>query len=182
MIQQKVVAAIDDYARAKKYLMNVGEDKGRIVTRLIDEVRPQTMVELGGYVGYSAILFGAAVQHAGGKRYWCLERNPEFAAVTSSPVDRRSSIFGRCWCVHKHDLYRVIAQQILGNAKLLRKIREREIFMRRDGQTCGAYVDTMSRSTAVHLELDAENHFPCNNGSPNGAPTLLLLPRLEVLV
>lgn len=67
--------------------MNVGEDKGRIVTRLIDEVRPQTMVELGGYVGYSAILFGAAVRHAGGKRYWCLERNPEFAAVIASLVD-----------------------------------------------------------------------------------------------
>ena len=67
--------------------MNVGEDKGRIVTDLIAEVKPQTMVECGGYVGYSAVLFGEAVRRAGGKRYWCLERNPEFAAVTSSMVD-----------------------------------------------------------------------------------------------
>lgn len=41
------------------------------------------MVELGGYVGYSAIAFGAALRDAGGKRYYSLEMNPEFAAVIS---------------------------------------------------------------------------------------------------
>ncbi|KAF2242814.1 hypothetical protein BU26DRAFT_543939 [Trematosphaeria pertusa] len=84
---QKVLAAIDEYARTKKYLMNVGEDKGRIVTDLIAEVKPETMVELGGYVGYSCILFGDAVRKAGGRRYYSLERNPEFAAVIMSLVD-----------------------------------------------------------------------------------------------
>lgn len=44
-------------------------------------------VELGGYIGYSTILFGAALQSAGGRRYISLERNPEFAAVASSLVD-----------------------------------------------------------------------------------------------
>lgn len=83
----KVLAAIDDFARTKKYLMNVGEDKGRIVTETIQERKPQVMVELGGYIGYSCILFGSAVRDAGGKHYWSLERNPEFAAVTSSLVD-----------------------------------------------------------------------------------------------
>lgn len=82
-----VLAAIDDFARTKKYLMNVGEDKGRIVTDLIAEVKPSVMVELGGYIGYSCILFGAAVRKAGGQRYFSLERNPEFAAVISSLVD-----------------------------------------------------------------------------------------------
>lgn len=82
-----MLAAVDEFARTKKYLMNVGEDKGRIVTKTIMDVKPQTMVELGGYVGYSCILFGAAVRAAGGKRYWSLERNPEFAAVISSLVD-----------------------------------------------------------------------------------------------
>lgn len=67
--------------------MNVGEDKGRIVSELIAEVKPQVMVELGGYVGYSCILFGDAVRKAGGRRYFSLERNPEFAAVISSLVD-----------------------------------------------------------------------------------------------
>jgi catechol O-methyltransferase len=84
---RKVLAAIDEYARTQKYLMNVGEDKGKIVTDLISEVMPQVMVELGGYVGYSCILFGDAVRKAGGKKYFSLERNPEFAAVIASLVD-----------------------------------------------------------------------------------------------
>lgn len=67
--------------------MNVGEDKGKIVSDLIAEVKPEIMVELGGYVGYSALLFGDAVRKAGGKRYLSLERNPEFAAVVGSLVD-----------------------------------------------------------------------------------------------
>lgn len=39
----RVLAAIDEFARTKKYLMNVGEDKGKIVTDLIAEVKPETM-------------------------------------------------------------------------------------------------------------------------------------------
>jgi len=42
----RVLAAIDEFARTKKYLMNVGEDKGKIVTDLIAEVKPETMVRL----------------------------------------------------------------------------------------------------------------------------------------
>ncbi|KAF2474792.1 putative O-methyltransferase [Lindgomyces ingoldianus] len=82
-----VLAAIDEFGRTKKYLMNVGEDKGRIVANLIAEVKPKVMVELGGYVGYSCILFGDAVRRAGGQQYYSLERNPEFAAVITSLVD-----------------------------------------------------------------------------------------------
>ncbi|EMC91076.1 hypothetical protein BAUCODRAFT_80013 [Baudoinia panamericana UAMH 10762] len=81
-----VLKAIDDFGRTK-YLMNVGEDKGKIVTELIKEVKPQTMVELGGYIGYSCLLFGAAVKQAGGQRYYSLERNPVFGAVILSLVD-----------------------------------------------------------------------------------------------
>jgi len=40
----KVLQAIDEFGRTKKYLMNVGEDKGKIVSDLIAEVKPQTMV------------------------------------------------------------------------------------------------------------------------------------------
>ncbi len=84
---QGVLKAIDEYGRSTKYLMNVGHDKGKIVVDLIAEHQPQVMVELGGYVGYSCILFGDAVRAAGGKRYFCLERNPEFAAVIMALVD-----------------------------------------------------------------------------------------------
>lgn len=67
--------------------MNVGHDKGKIVTDLIASEKPETMVELGGYVGYSAIYFGEALRAAGGKRFWSVEMNPEFAAVIVLLVD-----------------------------------------------------------------------------------------------
>ncbi|KAI9824746.1 MAG: hypothetical protein M1832_001572 [Thelocarpon impressellum] len=82
-----VLRAIDEYGRTRRFLMNVGAHKGRIVTDLIAETKPKVMVELGGYVGYSAVLFGHAVRKVGGERYWSLERNPEFAAVARSLVD-----------------------------------------------------------------------------------------------
>jgi catechol O-methyltransferase len=41
---ERVLQAIDEFGRTKKYLMNVGEDKGKIVTDLIAEVKPRVMV------------------------------------------------------------------------------------------------------------------------------------------
>ncbi|KAG0645136.1 O-methyltransferase [Hyphodiscus hymeniophilus] len=76
---QGVLAAIDEFGRTRKYLMNVGEDKGSIVVELIRETRPRTMIELGGYCGYSTILFADAVRAAGGEKYYSLERNVNFA-------------------------------------------------------------------------------------------------------
>lgn len=83
----KVAAAIDEFGRTKKYLMNVGEDKGGIVTDLITKERPTTMVELGGYIGYSAVIFGEAFRKAGGATYYSLEQSPEFAAVAMALID-----------------------------------------------------------------------------------------------
>lgn len=84
---QAVLDAIDEFGRTKKYLMNIGEYKSKTVVDRIRQHRPETFVECGAYVGYSAIAFGAAVKEAGGKRYWSLEHNAEFAAVTTMLVD-----------------------------------------------------------------------------------------------
>jgi catechol O-methyltransferase len=81
-----VLKAIDEFGRTKKYLMNVGEDKGRIVTDLIHEAKPEIMLELGGYCGHSTILFANAQRAAGGKRYYSLERSPKFAKVIKTLV------------------------------------------------------------------------------------------------
>lgn len=75
--------------------MNVGELKGAHATKIISDVRPKLCIELGGYVGYSTILFGSAVKDAAaaaaavgesGARYYCLERNPVFAGVIMALV------------------------------------------------------------------------------------------------
>jgi catechol O-methyltransferase len=84
---KEVLAAIDEYGMTKKYLMNVGKHKSAIVIDLINKEKPRVMVELGGYVGYSAIAFAAALKDAGGGQYFSLERNPEFAAVMTMLVD-----------------------------------------------------------------------------------------------
>lgn len=82
-----VLKAIDEFARTQKYLMNIGEDKGKIVTEIIRERKPQTMLELGGYCGYSTILFADAVREAGGKEYFSLERSPKFAKVIEALLE-----------------------------------------------------------------------------------------------
>ncbi|KAI9723829.1 MAG: hypothetical protein M1828_004079 [Chrysothrix sp. TS-e1954] len=96
-----ILAAIDAYARTHNYLMNIGSSKGAIVTSTIASLRSKhltgkpylTMVELGAYVGYSTVLFGAALRDLGKElgvketRYFSLERDPVFAAVTASIVD-----------------------------------------------------------------------------------------------
>ncbi|KAL9944441.1 hypothetical protein ACHAQF_006295 [Verticillium nonalfalfae] len=84
---QEVLAAIDEFGRQRKYLMNIGSEKGAIVADLIASLKPKIMVELGGYVGYSAVLFADAMRNAGGERFICIEKNPDFAAVARSMVE-----------------------------------------------------------------------------------------------
>ncbi|KAI1105467.1 S-adenosyl-L-methionine-dependent methyltransferase [Jackrogersella minutella] len=84
---RRVLDAIDEFGKTRKYLMNIGEYKSKTVTDLIRQEKPQIMVELGGYVGYSAIAFGAALKDVGGKSYYSLEMNPEFAAVVTMLID-----------------------------------------------------------------------------------------------
>lgn len=67
--------------------MNVGENKSKIVVDLIKDRRPEVMVELGGYVGYSAIAFAAALREVGGRAYYSLEQNPVFAMVITRLVE-----------------------------------------------------------------------------------------------
>ena len=84
---KKVIAAIDTFAQTVTGLINIGQSKGEIVTALISQHKPATMLELGGYIGYSAIMFGDALRQAGGKKYYSVEKNPLFAAVAASLVD-----------------------------------------------------------------------------------------------
>ncbi|KAJ2997032.1 hypothetical protein NUW58_g785 [Xylaria curta] len=78
---QKVLDAIDEFGRTRKYLMNIGEYKSKTVVDLIRARKPQVMVELGGHVGYSAIAFATALREAGGTVYYSLEKSPDFGKV-----------------------------------------------------------------------------------------------------
>jgi catechol O-methyltransferase len=76
-----VLDAIDEFGRTKKYLMNIGPYKSKTVIDLITKHKPKIVVELGGYVGYSAVAFGAAAKAAGATKYYSLEMSPEFGNV-----------------------------------------------------------------------------------------------------
>ncbi|EPY90144.1 catechol O-methyltransferase isoform MB-COMT [Camelus ferus] len=52
---QSVVRAIDTYCLTKEWAMNVGDKKGQIVDAVVQELRPSVLLELGAYVGYSAV-------------------------------------------------------------------------------------------------------------------------------
>jgi catechol O-methyltransferase len=67
--------------------MNIGPNKGAYISKIIAEHKPSIMIELGGYVGYSTILFGDALCTSGGKQYISLEINPENAAVANMLVE-----------------------------------------------------------------------------------------------
>ncbi|KAF2760721.1 catechol O-methyltransferase [Pseudovirgaria hyperparasitica] len=82
-----ILSVIDEFARTKDFMMTVGQYKGAVVTDLIAKERPQTIVEMGGYTGYSALLFGSALRDAwngveGAKpRYYSLEMSEKFAGI-----------------------------------------------------------------------------------------------------
>ena len=84
---ESVISLIDEYAVKHKYLMNIGAEKGKIVTDLIAEHKPKIMLEFGSYIGYSTILFASTLKAAGGKQYISFEREPKFAKVAKGLVD-----------------------------------------------------------------------------------------------
>jgi catechol O-methyltransferase len=82
---QNLLSKINTYSTETNPLMNVGPAKGAFIENLIKAQRPPLMIELGGYIGYSAIQFGAAMRAHGGK-YISLEMNPEMAAVANQLI------------------------------------------------------------------------------------------------
>lgn len=89
-----ILAAMDDFAAQQDFLINIGPQKGKIVTDLIAEHKSRTLVELGGYVGYSAILFASVMreQHTGAGAdselcLYSLEADPLVASIAMNLID-----------------------------------------------------------------------------------------------
>jgi catechol O-methyltransferase len=58
------IRAIDEYAYNTSFLMNVGDEKGRILDDAITEAQPRRILELGTYCGYSALRMARAAPDA----------------------------------------------------------------------------------------------------------------------
>lgn len=50
-----VTAAIDAFAHKNKWMMNVGDVKGKILDDSLTRTQPRTLLELGTYIGYSSL-------------------------------------------------------------------------------------------------------------------------------
>jgi catechol O-methyltransferase len=90
-----ICEAMDEFAAQRDFLINIGPDKAEKIAALIAEKKPSVFVELGGYVGYSALFLGNALRNAqkdsheatSNSVYWSLEADPVFAGIIMNLVD-----------------------------------------------------------------------------------------------
>ncbi|KAL4755563.1 O-methyltransferase, partial [Aspergillus foveolatus] len=83
-----LLSEIDTWAAQNNHcMMTIGPDRSRAISEAIGTTRPRIMAELGGYIGYSAILFGDKARKCGGARYVSFEGNAEYAKIARSLVE-----------------------------------------------------------------------------------------------
>jgi len=72
------IGAIDRFAYDEAFLINVGDEKGEILDGAVRRARPQRILELGTYCGYSALRMARAAPDA---RIVSIELNPANADI-----------------------------------------------------------------------------------------------------
>jgi catechol O-methyltransferase len=80
-----VIAAIDDFAYNDKFLINVGDEKGKLLDAVIDREQPRRVLELGAYVGYSALRIAKKLPPGG--HLYSIEFNAENAGIARRIVE-----------------------------------------------------------------------------------------------
>ena len=58
------IRVIDEYCYERSFLINVGDEKGRILDAAVADAKPSRVLELGTYCGYSALRMAAAAPSA----------------------------------------------------------------------------------------------------------------------
>jgi len=59
-----VVATLDEYAYSKSFLVNIGDEKGRLLDAAVVRANPGVALELGTYCGYGALRIARAAPQA----------------------------------------------------------------------------------------------------------------------
>ncbi|AQT81497.1 SAM-dependent methyltransferase [Mycolicibacterium litorale] len=59
-----VLARLDEYAYAKSFLVNIGDEKGRLLDAAVRRAAPRVAMELGTYCGYGALRIARAAPAA----------------------------------------------------------------------------------------------------------------------
>jgi catechol O-methyltransferase len=79
------IDTIDRFGYEQSYLINVGDEKGAILDAAIAAAAPKLLLELGAYVGYSALRTARAMP--GGARLVSVEFSAENAAIARRVVE-----------------------------------------------------------------------------------------------
>ena len=83
---QSVLDVMDQYAKKERFLMNVGDVKGKILIKEINKLRENPIVlELGCFCGYSAILMAKNLGDKG--KILSIEVDKHYAKVASEIID-----------------------------------------------------------------------------------------------
>uniref|UniRef100_A0A8V0ZTB4 Catechol O-methyltransferase n=1 Tax=Gallus gallus TaxID=9031 RepID=A0A8V0ZTB4_CHICK len=80
-----VMETIDKYCSEKEWAMNVGDVKGVILDKTVEEINPKVALELGTYCGYSAVRIARLLK--AGACLLTVEFNPEFAAIAKQMIE-----------------------------------------------------------------------------------------------
>lgn len=75
-----VIKAVDDFCWNNHWMMHVGDVKGGIVDKVIEEYKPKIILELGTYCGYSAVRMARLLPTDG--ELWTIDPVPRKAAAT----------------------------------------------------------------------------------------------------
>ncbi|MGI9294803.1 MAG: O-methyltransferase [Pseudomonadales bacterium] len=82
---QGVLQAMDEFARKRRFLMNIGDEKGLILIQALKDSAAKQVLELGAYCGYSAVLMA---QQLGAEGHLdSVEINAEYADATRTIVE-----------------------------------------------------------------------------------------------
>ncbi|KAG7664056.1 UFE1 [[Candida] subhashii] len=80
---KEVLKLIESKAIELRLFMNIGPAKGKVVVDQIRKSKPKIMIELGGYVGYSAILFAKELVGDPEAKYYSFEVNEYYAGIAN---------------------------------------------------------------------------------------------------
>ncbi|XP_069071395.1 catechol O-methyltransferase-like [Pleurodeles waltl] len=82
---QSVVDTIDKYCYEKEWAMNVGDEKGSILDKIVLDTNPSMCLEMGAYCGYSAVRIAQLLKP--GARLLSIEKNPANLAIAKQVVE-----------------------------------------------------------------------------------------------
>jgi catechol O-methyltransferase len=85
------IRVVDEYCYTRSFLINVGDEKGRILDDAVAAARPARILELGTYCGYSSLRMAVAAPNA---RVFSIEFNAANAEIARR-IHEHAGVSGR---------------------------------------------------------------------------------------